>query len=113
MNTTAIGKCAEQAAALYLQRQGYRVVDRNWRTRWCEIDLVAVKGDTVTLVEVKYRRRRQWGSGVEYISRAKHKQMSFAAEFWQACHDWPGPLYLAAIEVEGATFEVTAFIPEL
>lgn len=113
MNTAAIGRRAEQAAALYLHRQGYKVIDRNWRTRWCEIDLVAVKGDSVTLVEVKYRRHKQWGTGLEYISRAKHKQMCFAAEFWQACHDWRGPLYVAAIEVEGAAYEVTAFIPEL
>lgn len=113
MTTTSIGRKAEFSAVEYLVRQGFQVVDQNWRTRWCEIDIVAVKGRSVTLVEVKYRRRDNWGRGLEYITRTKHRQMSFAAEFWMASHDWPGECYLSAIEVSGSDFEVTAFIPEI
>lgn len=113
MSTTSTGRRAEHAAAAYLVRQGYQIIDQNWRTRWCEIDVVAAKGRAVTLIEVKYRRRDNWGSGLEYITKSKHRQMCFAAEFWMATHDWSGQCYLAAIEVTGPTFEVTAFIPEL
>lgn len=113
MSTTSIGRRAEVSASTYLENKGYLVLQRNWRTRWCEIDLVASKGDTVVLVEVKYRRRELWGSGLEYITRAKHKQMAFAAEFWMATYDWPGQCHLAAVEVSGPNYEVTAFIPEI
>lgn len=113
MNTTTIGKRAEQTAAEYLERKGYRIIDRNWRTRWCEIDLVAIKGGAVSFVEVKYRRKTTWGRGLEYITRTKHGQMSFAAEFWVLKHDWKGQMYLAVVEVTGADYTVTAFIPEL
>jgi uncharacterized protein (TIGR00252 family) len=112
MSTTTTGRRAETAAANYLERQGYHVTARNWRTRWCEIDLVATKADTVILVEVKYRRRSLWGSGLDYITTTKYKQMSFAAEFWLATHEWTGLCHLAAIEVSGPQYEVTAFIPE-
>ena len=113
MSTTTIGHRAEQAAATYLARQGYRVVEQNWRTRWCEIDIVAQKAKSVTFVEVKYRQRDHWGRGLDYITRPKYKQMAFAAEFWMAKHDWSGECYLAAVEVAGPDFEVTEFIPEI
>ncbi len=113
MSTTAIGRRAEDAAAAYLTRQGYRVVQQNWRTRWCEIDVVAIKGTSVSFVEVKYRQRNKWGYGLDYITRPKYKQMAFAAEFWMAKHDWSGECYLAAVEVSGQEFEITEFIPEI
>lgn len=113
MSTTATGRRAEAAAATYLKRQGYRIAQQNWRTRWCEIDIVAQKANTVVLVEVKYRRRDSWGSGLDYITRTKYRQMSFAAEFWMATHDWSGQCHLAALEVSGADFAVTAFLPEV
>lgn len=112
-STTYIGRKAEDAATAYLVRQGYKVVQQNWRTRWCEIDLVAIKGQAVSLVEVKYRRNNSWGVGLDYITPTKQKQMAFSAEFWMTVHDWSGPCYLAAVEVSGPKFEVTEFIPEI
>ncbi len=112
MSTTTTGRRAETAAARYLESKGYRIVQQNWRTRWCEIDLVATKANIAVLIEVKYRRRSNWGSGLEYITRAKYRQMAYAAEFWMACHDWSGLCHLAAVEVSGPNFQVTAFIPE-
>jgi len=112
MSTTSTGRRAEKAAANYLQHKGYKIVQQNWRTRWCEVDIVATKGNTAVLVEVKYRRRSDWGSGLEYITRTKYRQMAYSAEFWLACHNWAGLCHLAAIEVSGPKFQVTAFIPE-
>lgn len=113
MDTTTIGHQAEAAAARYLESHGYRVVERNWRTRWCEIDVIAIRGSAVSLVEVKYRSRNHWGSGMDYITPLKRKQMAFAAEFWMAAHEWLGPVYLAAVEVTGPNYEITGFLPEL
>jgi uncharacterized protein (TIGR00252 family) len=82
--STATGRRAEAAAADYLRRHGFCVLECNWRTRWCEIDIVASKGDVVYFVEVKYRRRDDWGSGLEYVTHRKLRQMYFAAHFWAA-----------------------------
>ncbi|HVS58945.1 MAG TPA: YraN family protein [Candidatus Saccharimonadales bacterium] len=109
MSTTDTGRQAEAAAADYLQKQGYKIVERNWKTPQCEIDIVAKKGACVYFVEVKYRVSSRQGGGLDYITVAKQRQMRFAAEMWCAQHHWGGDASLAAIEV-GGDFAVTDFI---
>jgi len=108
--TFDIGRQAEAVAADYLRRQGFRIVERNWRTRWCEIDIIAAKDKSVYFVEVKYRQSARQGSGLEYITAKKLKQMRFAAEAWVRQHEWRGEYQLAAVEVSGDDFAVTNFI---
>ena len=55
MRTTQLGQVAEGAVADELQTQGYRIVDRNWKTKVCEIDIVASKDKVIYFVEVKFR----------------------------------------------------------
>lgn len=110
MSTTDRGRTAEQAVAHYLQTSGYKIIEQNWRTRWCEIDVVAQKGDTVYFVEVKYRESARQGDGLEYITPKKLDQMGFAAELWVSNHNWHGEYCLAAASVSGHDFQVTHFI---
>lgn len=112
MTSTATGRRAEAIAADYLGRQGYRVVAQNWRTRYCEIDLVAHKAGVIYLVEVKYRRRPGQGTGLDYITPQKLRQMRFAAELWVAKHQWRGEYQLAAIELAD-DYQVTSFLTDL
>lgn len=106
MSTTDTGRKAEAAVAEYLKRQGYKILDQNWRTRWCEIDIVAQQGQVIYFVEVKYRKTSNQGDGLDYITPKKLQQMSFAAEFWVARNNWHGEYTLAAASVFGDTFEV-------
>lgn len=110
MTTTSTGRRAEAEAADYLQSCGYVILARNWRTRWCEIDIVAERDGVVSFVEVKYRRTARQGSGMEYITGTKVRQMGFAAEFWVAENHYGGDYQLAAIEVTGEDFLVGEFI---
>lgn len=110
MMTTEIGRQAESAAAAYLERAGYTIVDRNWRRRECEIDIVAARDGAVAFVEVKYRGSDIAGSGIEYIAAQKLRQMEYAARRWVAERRWSGEHMLAAIEVSGPGYEVTAFV---
>ena len=110
MSTTDVGRQAEQSAAEFLQREGYEVLEKNWRTRWCEIDVVARKDGCVHFVEVKYRSQDLQGSGLEYITKAKLKQMGFAADFWMSEHGWRGDINLAAVEVCAPNFAISEFI---
>jgi ribonuclease HII len=113
MSSTNTGRQAEAAVADYLRQQGFKILDQNWRTRWCEIDVVVEKNQVVYFVEVKYRRTTNQGSGLEYVTGKKQEQMSFAAESWVHEHNWHGEYGLAAAAVAGADFQVTDFIAEL
>ena len=107
------GKQAEKVAAEYLKKQGYKILAKNWRTRMCEIDIVASQDKCVYFVEVKYRKSLDWGSGLDYITSAKQKQMNFAAEMWLSQNNWIGDCSLAALEVAGEGYEVTSFLTDL
>lgn len=104
---------AEAAAADYLKKQGYKVLEKNWRTKYCEIDIVAEKDKTVYFVEVKYRANAYQGQGLDYITSKKLNQMKFAAEFWITTHDPRQGYSLSALEVYGEAYEITEFLPEL
>lgn len=111
--TTDIGRQAEQAAAEYLARQGFTVLHRNWRRRDCEIDIVARRHAAVYFVEVKYRATDGSGSGLEYVTAKKLQRMAYAASRWVQEHGWAGEQQLAAIEVSGEAFAITAFIDDI
>lgn len=111
--STSTGRQAEDAAAEYLQSKKFEVLSQNWRTRWCEIDIVAKKKKIIYFVEVKYRKTADFGGGLDYITHGKLKQMKFAAEFWISNNDWSGDYRLSAIEVDGLDFEITKFIESI
>ena len=110
MSNYSVGHLAEQHAAKYLEQQGYKVLDINWRTKLCEIDIVAKKGAIVYLVEVKYRVSDSFGSGFEYITPKKLRQMRLAAEVWVNYSNWEGDYRLAAIELTGSNYTVKNLI---
>ncbi len=113
MTTFETGRRAENAAAAFLRAKGCDVVEQNWRTRQCEIDIVARRGEELYFVEVKYRRTNNYGAGIEYITPKKLEQMRFAARSWVHAHAWRGMFELCAIEVSGADFRVTNAIKGL
>jgi len=101
-NTTSIGKRAESTAAAYLTKNGFKIVERNYKTRYCEIDIVAKKGNTIYFVEVKYRRQAAHGDGLEAVTPKKLRQMYFSAEFWLNDQSWEGDSQLAVVAVSGS-----------
>ena len=84
MTTRQIGDKGEQAAADWLTADGHEIVARNWRTRYCEIDIVSVKGKVLYFTEVKYRKNDDFGDGLAAITAKKQRQMRFAAELFLA-----------------------------
>ena len=111
MDTTSIGREAESSVAKYMECRGYKLVEQNWRTRWCEIDLVMTKKDVVYFIEVKYRKSTYYGDPFEYITPKKLRQMKFAAEYWLGINTWKGEsTILAASLTEG---QITPVIIDL
>ena len=101
MSSTSIGREAETHVAEYLKKQGYKLLAQNWRTRFCEIDLVMSMKSVVYFIEVKYRSRDGQGSGLDYITSKKLKQMEYAAEIWMSKHNWKDDAQLAVVEMAG------------
>jgi putative endonuclease len=100
------GQAGEEAVANYLQANGFEILDQNWKNRWGEIDIVAKKDGVVHFVEVKYRQSSAQGSGFDYITPAKLRQMGFAASMWTQHNRWNGDYVLSAAQVSGADYEV-------
>ena len=76
------GRNAEEAVAEHLRRAGYRIVQRNWRHRIGEIDLIAARDDVLVFVEVKARRDESFGSGAEAVSATKRKRLAGLAQLY-------------------------------
>lgn len=105
MTNYSTGHDAEKAAAEYLKHHGFTIKELNWKTRFCEIDIVAERAGTIYFVEVKHRTSRQFGSGLEYITPKKLQQMHFAAEIWIHNHKYVGDCGLAALASSPEGFE--------
>ena len=85
-NTTSIGGKGESAVCEYLERNGHFIAERNYKTRFCEIDIVSLKDDKIYFTEVKYRKNAYHGGGFAAITREKQKQMEFAVEVFLKYH---------------------------
>jgi len=99
MNTKQSGDSAEAAVAEFLRQGGYKILERNWKTPYAEIDVVAEKDKSVCFVEVKYRRSLSAGDGFDYITSQKLSHMNRAAEAWIQANNYNGPHYLMAAAV--------------
>lgn len=83
LNTRVLGEQGEHVATQFLEKQGYVVVARNYRTRVGEIDLVMVSSQTLVFVEVKWRRQRVFGAAVEAVDERKRRRLVYVARhFW-------------------------------
>ncbi|MCX7165420.1 MAG: YraN family protein [Rhodocyclales bacterium] len=82
----AKGAAAEQLAADYLVRQQLSVIERNFRVRGGEIDLVCRDGKTTVFVEVRLRSRSDFGGAAASITTAKQARLILAARHWLVRH---------------------------
>lgn len=101
MNTRRTGDRGEELALRYLSRRGYKLVRRNYRTRYGEIDLIFNHGETLVFVEVKLRRGIEYGDPLESVTSGKQQQVRAVAE-----------QYLAEVqpEFDGLRFDVVGIL---
>lgn len=84
--TLEIGAKAERAAVEWLRREGFLIMDTNWRSGRYEIDIVAQRGDTVHFVEVKCRRAGSLTTPEEAVTPSKARSLVRAANDYIAAH---------------------------
>ncbi len=82
----SLGKAGEEFAERYLKRQGYAIVERNYRCPLGEIDLIALDKRAVVFVEVKTRRVDTSGAPLESVNGAKQRRLKRAAQHYLNRH---------------------------
>lgn len=80
------GMKGEDIAASYLQKQGFVIIDRNFRMRGGEIDIIALDGNTLSFIEVKTRMSSAYGTPLEAISYWKLKALIKTAYYYKSTH---------------------------
>jgi putative endonuclease len=93
VDTHRLGRRFEDAAASWLERRGWRVLERNVRFRRREIDLIVRRGAVVAFGEVKGRRSDRCGQPVEAVTWWKRREIEAVARWWIARHPEPGVEY--------------------
>lgn len=78
----ALGSRGEALAGEYLERRGFSIIERNWRNRHGELDLIALDRGTLVAVEVKTRSGRGYGNPLEAITVRKANRLR------RLLHDW-------------------------
>lgn len=87
MDKQSLGQFGEEQAARYLRRRFYNIVERNYRCRFGEIDLIARRGAFLAFVEVKLRRDDSHGEAREFVTAVKRQRVIAAAEQWLSLHE--------------------------
>ena len=108
----SLGRRAEGLAAAHLERQGYRILARNWRRPEGEIDLVAGKDDLCVFVEVRSRTGTDRGHPLETVDARKRARVRRAARVFLDQETLPAGLTFR-FDVVGVTFGAEESSPEL
>jgi len=108
----SLGKSGEALAVEELERRGYAILARRYRTRHGEIDIVARDGETTVIVEVKARATDEFGSAAEAVTPRKQRRLVAMAVDYLARHDLadcPCRFDVVAIDEAGAGARVTVY----
>lgn len=114
-----LGKAGEDAAAAYLERNGYAILNRNWRKNRLELDIVAVKDGELVVVEVKTRSNTDYIEPQDAVNWQKVRHIVIAADAYVKQHQLDLPIRFDIVTVVGdvRSFEIEhiqeAFYPPL
>ena len=97
MDHLETGQLGEKIAKEYLERKGYKIVERNYKTKFAEIDLVGLKDKVMVFVEVRTKRGEAFGSPEETLNYAKLQKVLWNAKSYMAYKKWTGPCRIDAV----------------
>ena len=114
-----IGQQGEQAAADFLENKGYKILNRNWRYKRAELDIVAMDAQTMVFVEVKTRTDYTFDRPENAVDGKKQRLMTQAAIAYmsESGHDWAIRFDIVGVILRGDKFYIDhyedAFFPGL
>jgi putative endonuclease len=95
-----IASFGEEKACEFLRKKGYKIIDRNFRKGYGEIDIVAVYKSVLVFIEVKSRTSKSFGDPLEAISYWKLKSLIKTAEYYKLIHkNLPDQMRIDAVSV--------------
>ncbi|GAB2878323.1 YraN family protein [Microbulbifer echini] len=97
----SVGAQMEEAAAHYLQCAGLSLIERNYRSRHGEIDLIARESDTVVFVEVRFRRNNRFGGAGASVDIRKQQKLLATAQNYLQQHKLDCPCRFDVLAIEG------------
>jgi putative endonuclease len=101
MRRKSLGNLGEKIAAKYLHDCGYKILVRNFRSKFGEIDIVALDGDFLVFIEVKTRWSRKFGPPEEAIIPSKVRRIIKAGQYYKLLHpELPESLRLDAVAID-------------
>ena len=96
-----IGNTGEDEAVLFLESRGYEILERNYRYKRSEVDLIARKDNFLVFVEVKVRSSNAFGFPESFVSDSQVSRILEAAEEYQYLKGWTGNIRFDIISIEG------------
>ena len=110
MQRQALGKTGEDLAVGELERRGYAILARRYRTRHGEIDIVARDGQTTVFVEVKVRAGAECGTAAEAVTPAKQRRLaSMAVDFLARNRLMDRPCRFDVVAIDGPSQAITVY----
>ena len=107
------GDWGEQAACAYLERKGYRMLGKNFRTRFGEIDIIMAHGKYIVFVEVKTRKNDRFAAAREFVTPRKQQRITATASLWLQQHPTDRQPRFDVVEVYGTEGTVAPRIDHL
>ncbi len=104
--TGTTGRFGEDCAAKHLAQQGYTILERNFRLRIGEVDIIARDGEYLVFIEVKTRRSQQFGSPFEAVDIRKQQQIMQVASAYIRGKDIPVRFDVVAVYLHGQDVQV-------
>lgn len=96
-----LGKKGEDFAAHYLTKHGFHIIDRNFKARYGELDIIATENNTLVFIEVKTRIGRQFGLPEEAVTTRKLAEVIKTGEYYKLLHpNLPESLRIDVIGIE-------------
>jgi putative endonuclease len=96
-----LGKWGEALAAEYVEKQGYEILERDWKSGHHDLDIIAKDEDTLVIIEVKTRRNRLFGDPEEAIDYKKRLSLQSAINHYVKSHHINAPVRFDVISIVG------------
>lgn len=96
-----LGKWGEEIAAAFVEKKGYEILQRDWKSGHHDLDIIAKDEDTLVIIEVKTRRNRLFGNPEEAIDYKKRQSIQSAINHFVKSHHINAPVRFDIISIVG------------
>ena len=93
----ATGQIGEEIARKYLEKKGYKIIEKDFKTKYAEVDLAGIKDNELVIFEVRTKRGEMFGSPEDTLNRKKLGKVWLGARILAAAKKWQGPLRIDAV----------------